>query len=94
MENYFPTIPMPTAAGQKAIGKVVHYFDKIGVAIVELSKALKVGDTVTFKRGEQEFEQVVDSMQIDHVGVEKAKKGQVIGMKVSEPVKEGTEMLR
>ncbi|MBU0766265.1 hypothetical protein KKF55_00555 [Patescibacteria group bacterium] len=81
---------MATATKVKPIGKVVHYYDKIGVAIVELVKPLKVGDTVLFQRGEFEFEQPIDSMEVEHASVAKAKKGDVIGMKVDQPVKEGT----
>lgn len=84
---------MPVEAPPKSIGKVVHYYDKIGVAIVELTATLHVGDTVLFQRGEQEFTQEVGSLQIDHEGVKKAKKGQVVGLKVDEPVKEGALVL-
>ena len=84
---------MATALKAKPLGKVIHFYDKIGVAIVELSKAVKVGDSVTFQRGEQEFTQTISSMQVDHAEVEKAKKGDVIGMKVDQEVKEGAVML-
>ncbi len=67
------------------IGKVSHYFDKIGVAALTLSGPLKMGDTV--KIGE--LTQVVDSMQIDMVPVEKAKKGDDVAIKVDQKVKEG-----
>lgn len=80
---------MAVAAKPKPIGKVVHYYDKIGVAIVELKGSLKVGDTITFNRGDQELTQVVDSMQIEHASVASAKKGDSIGVKVAEKVKEG-----
>tara|TARA_Y100000310_G_scaffold318790_1_gene373270 strand:- start:197 stop:598 length:402 start_codon:yes stop_codon:yes gene_type:complete len=85
---------MPVKAPAKSIGKVVHYYDKLGVAIIELASSLKVGDTVKFQRGEQEFTQEVDSLQIEHESVEKAKKGEFVGIKVSEPAKEGTVVLR
>lgn len=77
----------------KVLGKVVHYYDKLGVAIVELAAPLSVGDTVLFRRGEQELLQTVDSLQIEHDSVQKAKKGQVVGLKVDEPMKEGAIML-
>lgn len=87
---------MATKAPKKAakkkdasLGKVVHYYDKLGVAIIKLKKPLKVGECVTFKRGEQEFSQVIDSMQMNHENVQSGKKGQDIGVKVSEPIKEG-----
>lgn len=74
----------------KKIGKVTHYYDKIGVAIIELAGTLKVGDKIKFVRGEDELEQTVNSMQIERAGVESAKKGQVIGVKVDSLIKEGT----
>ena len=77
----------------KPIGKVVHYYDKLGVAIVDLSKGgLKVGDEVKFKRGEEEFTQKIESLQVDHKEVEEVKKGDSFGLKVDKAVKEGTEV--
>lgn len=84
---------MPRTAKPKPLGKVVHYYDHLGVAIVELQKALKVGDIILFRRGEQEFAQPIASMQIEHASVEKAKKGDAVGIKVTQPVKEGALVL-
>lgn len=75
---------------EKILGKVTHYYDKIGVAIVDLESPMKLGDMVKLARGSEELVQVVSSMQIDHLPVLTAKKGDVIGMKVSRPVAEGT----
>ncbi len=72
------------------VGKVIHYYDKIGVAIVKLDKPLKVGDKVKFARGDDAFEQVIDSMQIEHENLNAGKKGQEIGIKVEKSAKEGT----
>ncbi len=71
------------------IGKITHYFNKISVAVVELSDEIKVGDTIKIVGHGQEFTQTVSSMQIEHKNVEKASKGQSIGLKVDQPVKEG-----
>lgn len=76
----------------KEIGKVSHYYDKAGVAIVVLTAPIAVGDTLKFKRGEAEFEQTVGSMQIEHAPVQKAKKGDSVGIKVDQPVKTGTKV--
>jgi len=73
----------------KTIGKVIHYYDKIGVAIIEISGGLKVGDQVKFVKGEDELEQTIDSMQIEKAAVDSAKKGDVVGVKVESSVKEG-----
>lgn len=72
------------------VGKVVHYYEKAGVAIVEVSGKIAVGDTLKFQRGEEAFEQEVTSMQVDHQSVESAKKGDAVGIKVDQKAKEGT----
>lgn len=75
----------------KQIGKVVHYYDKLGVAIVDLdSGSLKVGDSVKFKRGEEDFTQQIESLQIEHQNVDSVKKGDSFGLKVDQPTKPGT----
>ncbi len=72
----------------KPVGKVTHFFDKIGVAVIKLEAALKVGDKIKFE-GHSSFEQVVDSMQVDREPIEEAEDGQEVGMKVAQPVKAG-----
>ncbi len=77
----------------KPIGRVVHYFDKLGVAIIDLdSGSLKVGDQIRFKRGEEEFAQKVTSLQVEHEEVDSVKKGDSFGLKVDKPTKPGTEV--
>jgi len=74
----------------KLIGKVTHYFSKIEVAVIELSGSLSVGDTIRIVGGEDtDFTQTVDSMEIEHEKMKKAKKGDVVGMKVKDKVREG-----
>lgn len=77
---------------EKLIGKITHYYNAIGVGIVELSGVLKVGDTVHIKGKSDDFEQTVDSMQIEHEQVDKAKKGDVVGIKMKQKVREGYEV--
>ncbi|MEK7470626.1 MAG: hypothetical protein AAB622_01290 [Patescibacteria group bacterium] len=77
------------------IGKVSHFYDKIGVAIVDLDAPLVVGDKIKFVRGGEDlFEQNVDSIQIEHNKVESAKKGDVVGLKTSENVKDGADVYK
>ena len=75
---------------EKPIGEVIHYYGKLGVAIVKLKAGLKNGETVRFERGEESFEQAISSMQVDHEEIAKAKKGAEVGIKVDSPAKEGT----
>jgi translation elongation factor EF-1alpha len=77
------------------VGKVTHFYDKIGVAIVELNGDLANGDKVKFVRGGEDlFDQTVGSMQVEHEKVDAAKKGDVIGLKVDGKVKEGAEVYK
>jgi len=72
----------------KEVGRVSHFFTKINVAVVELSSSLSVGDRILIKGPTTNFEQTVNSMQIEHENVKVAKAGQSIGLKVDERVRE------
>ncbi|MBI2624836.1 MAG: hypothetical protein HYW70_00655 [Candidatus Nealsonbacteria bacterium] len=73
----------------KLIGKVSHYFGNIGVAVLELTDKLKEGDTIRIAGGETDFNQIVDSMEVEHKKVKEAKPGDSVGMKASQKVREG-----
>jgi putative protease len=70
------------------VGRVTHFFSKISVAVIELMAPLAVGDTVLIKGPTTDFEQVVESMQIEHQNVQRAEAGQSIGLKVVQRVRE------
>lgn len=70
-------------------GKIIHYYDKIGVAVIKLSQSLKKGDKIKISGHDKEFIQTVESMQIEHQQIDQANKEQEIGLKVDQPVKEG-----
>ena len=77
------------------VGTVTHFYDKIGVAIVELDGTLSVGDKIRFVRGGEDLlEQTVSSIQIEHEKVESAGKGKVIGLKTEKVVKVGSEVYK
>ncbi|MCK4634251.1 MAG: hypothetical protein KAT37_00075 [Candidatus Aenigmarchaeota archaeon] len=76
----------------KKVGSITHYFNKIGVAVIELTDTLKEGDKIKIKGSITDFDQMVESMQIEHEKVEEATAGQAIGMKVSEDVRSGDEV--
>ncbi len=78
----------------KVLGRVTHFYDKISVAIVELTSPVMLGDRVSFNRGTHELTQKITSLQIEHEPIKKAKKGDVIGMKVKKEVQSGTLMTR
>jgi putative protease len=73
----------------KELGKVTHYYPKIGVAVVELKAPLKIGDKILVRGGTTNFEQTVESMQIEHKNVQFAEAGKSVGLKVIQRVREG-----
>ncbi len=73
---------------EKLIGKITHYFKKIGVAVLELSDEIRVGDTIHIKGHSTDFTQKVVSMQIEHKPIEVGKPGDNIAIKVDDVVKE------
>lgn len=80
--------PEESSSKEKQVGLVAHYYTKLGVAIVELSDTLNVGDTIHIKGATTDFNQKIESMQIEHNSVEKAERGQSIGLKVQDHVRE------
>jgi putative protease len=74
---------------KKLIGKVTHYFTKIGVGVIELSDEVKVGDRISIEGATTNLQQTVDSMQIEHENVQSAGPGQSIGLKVEQRVRQG-----
>jgi len=76
------------AEKEKLIGKISHYFGNISVAVIDLSDTLKIGDTIRITGGETDFTQEVTSMEVDHKKVETAKKGESVGFKVDQKVRD------
>ncbi|MDP2664867.1 MAG: hypothetical protein Q8O97_02865 [bacterium] len=86
--------PVAKKTKEKLIGKVEHYFDKIGVIAFKLKDTLKKGDTIRVEGGEISFKQKVASLQIEHEVVASAKKGEDVGLKVSKKAREGYRVFK
>lgn len=73
---------------EEEIGKITHYFSKINVGVLELSKGkLHVGDTIHIKGHTTDFYQKIESMQVEHRPVDSAQPGEPVGLKVENPVR-------
>ena len=71
------------------IGIVTHYFGHINVAAIQITGGeLAVGDTIHVKGHTADFTCTVDSMQLEHSTVTKAKKGDSVGLKVPDKAHE------
>ncbi|VVA44310.1 conserved hypothetical protein [Candidatus Roizmanbacteria bacterium] len=81
----------------KKVGKISHYYNHLGVAIIEVKSPFSVGDTLKFIKhgsGEEIFQQAVSSIQEEHKQLEKAAKGQSVGVRVDQIVHEGVEVYK
>ena len=76
------------------IGEVMTYYANIGVAAVELSGGVKVGDTIIFRGFTTDMEHKVDSMQVEHESVQEAKAGDQIGIKISGKVRKNDRVYK
>ncbi len=79
---------------KKLIGKVSHYYGHISVAVVDLTDTLSVGDRISIEGSSTNVQQTVDSMQIEHKEIQTAKKGDSIGLKVSDRVRENDNVYK
>ena len=70
------------------IGHITHFFSKINVAVLELTLPLTVGDRILIKGPSTDFEQTVESIQIDRKAIPRAEGGQSVGLKLAQPAKE------
>ncbi len=72
----------------KKVGKITHYYNKIGVGIVKFNSPVKTGSTLYFKGHATDFKQIISEMEFDHKRIESAKKGQEVGVKLDKQVRE------
>jgi hypothetical protein len=75
------------------IGTVTHYYDQLGMAIVELVAALHKGDRIRIS-GSVEFSQLVDVIQVETEHLEFAQSGETVGLAVKQPVAPGDEIVK
>ncbi len=81
--------------GEEKIGEVVKFFAKPSVAAVKITEGeLTVGDTVKFLGHTTDFEDTIETMEINNEKIDKAAVGDYIGIKVPERVRPGDEMYK
>ena len=80
--------PVRQAQG-KLVGEVTHYYSDLGVAIVKFKENVGVGASLHFAGATTNFTDTIKSMQYDHKPIETAQKGQEVGIKVKDKVREG-----
>jgi translation initiation factor IF-2 len=70
------------------VGTVLQFFAKPSVAAVEITEGnIAIGDTVRIRGMTTDFEQKVESMEIDRQPIQTAEAGTSVGIKVKDRVR-------
>ena len=81
-------------AAEIEIGRVGDYFAHVGVAGIDLTAPLRMGDRIHIRGHTTDIEIAVESIQIEHESVEAAKAGDRIGVKVPDRCRDGDHVYR
>lgn len=77
------------------IGKVVNYYEKIGVTVVELTGNLAVGDTIKiYKDGEEILDQKIEEILLNQKSVLSAERRDVVALHLNANVKKESEVYK
>jgi len=74
---------------EEKIGEVEHFFNHISVAAIVLTGPLSVDETIHIIGATTDFNQPVNSMEIDCQKIDKATAGQSVGIRTVQRVREG-----
>ena len=86
-----------TEIKEELIGKTIHYYPKVGVAMVKLSGTLEMGDTVRIVGGKHKstnFEQEVESIRLDDKPINTANADDLIGLRVPKKVPKNSNVYK
>ena len=76
------------------VGRIAHYYTKLGVGVIELERALRKGDIICIEGFTTKFRQRVSSMEYNHRSLKLARSGLSIGVKMRERVRENDKVYR
>ena len=77
------------------VGKVINYYDKTGIALVELEGTIAINDKIRFLfNHDYLFSQIVEVIQIGHEKVDFANRGSLIGLPTKEKVQVGADIFK
>ncbi len=87
--------PFRKVSAVKPIGKVTHYFPKVKAGVIKLTQgSLALGEVIHIKGHTTDFKQKVASIQLNHVPLKRAKKGQEIGIRVKSRVRQNDRVYK
>ncbi|MCD6385089.1 hypothetical protein J7M23_04855 [Candidatus Sumerlaeota bacterium] len=77
---------------ERLIGHVTHYYNRIGVAAIELVDTLRVGEKIHILGKTTDFIQTVTSMEENHCPIQIAEAGHAVGIRVGERVRKNDKV--
>lgn len=84
-----PVSPAAAPPPGERVGVVTHYFSHLGVAVVKLDTGrLRVGDLIHFRGHTTDFQQRIESLEVNHAPVAEVGPSDDFGLKVREHVRE------
>ena len=79
----------------KRLGVITHFFPHVNAGVLKIASGqLRRGDRILIKGHTTQIRQKADSMQMDHVSIQVAKKGDEIGIQVDSRVRAGDTVYR
>ncbi len=75
------------------VGKITHYYSRLGVAVVELNGELKIGDTICILGHTTDLTQQVNSLESEHQKLTSAGPG-LVALKVAGKVRAGDRVYK
>jgi len=79
---------------EKRIGRITHYYTRLGVAVLELTDEIRMGDEIRIKGKITDLLMKVASLEIEHQKIESASPGMEVALKVDDYVREGDEIFK
>lgn len=78
---------------EACVGEITHFFSRINVVVLKMTKgSLRVNRKIRIWGKDTDFVQKVGSLQIESVDVKTVQKGQLVGLKVDQPVNVGSKV--
>ena len=79
---------------EKRIGTVTHYYTHLGVAVLDLTDEIGVGDDIHITGRITDLEMRVASLELNHRKVETGSPGSEVALKVDDYVRQGDEVYK
>ncbi len=77
------------------VGEITHYFQKISVVVIKVTEhPILIGDLIHVKGSSADFTQKVVSLQVESKDVRFARKGELVGLQVSQTAKPGDKIYK